>query len=272
MWELNYKEGWVPKNWCFWIGVLEKTLESSLDSKEIKPAHLKGDQPWILTARTDAKGEASVFRSSDVNRQLIGKVPDAGKDWGQKVKRCQRMRCLDIITNAMNMYLGKLQEMVRDREAWCAVVHGVSKSQTGLSNWTDVLVCLFGFIFYRILCASRTCISCPVLCHPMDWGPPGSSVHGTLQARILEWVAISYSRGSSPPRDGTCVSCVSCIGRWILYQYATWLGNHAHRYICNQFMSLYCGFGIFFMKIRVFEYLVDSYLLIVMDRTQWWEV
>ena len=87
LWDLDHKEGRVSKNWCLWTVALEKTPESPLDSKEIKPVTLKGNQPWIFTGRTDAEAEAPVFWSSDANRQLIGKVPDAGKDWGQKEKR-----------------------------------------------------------------------------------------------------------------------------------------------------------------------------------------
>ena len=118
----------MPKNWCVWTVVLEKTPESPLDSKEIKPVNLKGDEPWIFTERTEAEDEAPVFLSSDVNRWLIGKVPDAGKDGGQKEKRCQRMRWLDGITDARNTNLGKLQETVRDPEAWQAAVHEVTES------------------------------------------------------------------------------------------------------------------------------------------------
>ena len=87
LWELDCKEGRKPKNWCLQTVVLEETPESPLDSKEIKPVNLKGDQPWIVTVRTDAEAEAPVFWSSDANRQLIGKVPYAGRDWGQKEKR-----------------------------------------------------------------------------------------------------------------------------------------------------------------------------------------
>ena len=108
--------------WC-WVP------ESPLDSKVIKPVNLKGVQPWIFTGRTDVEAEAPVSWSSDVNRWLIGKVPDAGQDWGQKEKR---MRWLDCITDAMNMNLGQLREMVGDREAWCAAIHGVAKSWTWL--------------------------------------------------------------------------------------------------------------------------------------------
>ena len=87
LWELDYKEGRMPKNWCLWTVVLEKNPESPLDSKAIKPVNLKGDQPWLFTGRTHAEAEAPVFWSSDANRQFIGKVPDAGKDWGQEEKR-----------------------------------------------------------------------------------------------------------------------------------------------------------------------------------------
>ena len=84
MWELDHKEGWVPKNWCFQILVLEKTLESPLDGKEIKPVHPKGNQHWKLIGKTDA--EAPILWPSDVKNQLIGKDPDAGKDWRQEEK------------------------------------------------------------------------------------------------------------------------------------------------------------------------------------------
>ena len=83
---LDHKEGWAPKNWCFWTVVLEKTLESSLDSKEIKPVHPKGNQSWIFIGRTDAKAETPILWPPDVKSQLIGKNPDAGKDWRQEEK------------------------------------------------------------------------------------------------------------------------------------------------------------------------------------------
>ena len=86
MWELDYNESWAWKNWCFWIVVLEKTLLSPLDNKEIKPVNPKGNQPWILIGRTDAEVEAPTLWLPDVKNQLIGKDPDAGKDWRQKEK------------------------------------------------------------------------------------------------------------------------------------------------------------------------------------------
>ena len=86
MWELDYKESWVPKNWCFWTVVLDKTLESPLDSKEIQPVHPKGHQSWVFIGKTDAEAETPVLWAPDGKSWLIGKDPDAGKDWGQKEK------------------------------------------------------------------------------------------------------------------------------------------------------------------------------------------
>ena len=134
IWELNYKEGRALKNWCFPTVVLEKTFKNPLESKEIKPVNFKGNQPWILFGRTDAEPEAPILWSSDVNSWLIGKDPDAGKDWKGRKRGQQRMRWLDGITDVIDMNLGKLREMVRDREACCAVVHGVSKSRTWLAT------------------------------------------------------------------------------------------------------------------------------------------
>ena len=86
MWELDYKESWAPKDWCFWTVVLEKTLESPLDCKEIQPVHLKGDQPWVFTGRTDVEAETLILWPPDVKSWLTGKDPDAGKDWRQEEK------------------------------------------------------------------------------------------------------------------------------------------------------------------------------------------
>ena len=87
MWELDHKEDWVPKNWCLQIVVMQKTFESLLDSKEIKPINPKGNQPWIFIGRPDAEAEVPIVWLPDMNRWLIGKDPDAGKDWGQEEER-----------------------------------------------------------------------------------------------------------------------------------------------------------------------------------------
>ena len=105
MWELDYKESSAVKNWCFQIVVLEKTLESPLNCKEIQPVHPKGDQSWIFIGRTDAEAEAPILWPPDGKNWFIGRDPDAGKAWELEEKVQQQMRWLDGITDSVNMNL-----------------------------------------------------------------------------------------------------------------------------------------------------------------------
>jgi len=126
-WELDDKEGWALRNWCFQTVVLEKILESPLDGKEIKPVHSNGNQPWIFTGRTDAKAEAPILCPPDVKSWLIGKDPDAGKDWRQEEKGTMENEMVDGMTDSMDMSLSKIREIVKNREYWHAAVHGVTR-------------------------------------------------------------------------------------------------------------------------------------------------
>ena len=139
MWELDCEESWVPKNWCFWTVVLEKTLESPLDCKEIQPVHPIGDQSWVFIGRTDAKAETPILWPPHVKSWLIGKDPDAGRNWGQEEK----------VTTEDEM-AGWHHRLDRHKFEWTlgvgdgqgglsAVIHGVTKRRKGLRDWTELI-------------------------------------------------------------------------------------------------------------------------------------
>ena len=234
MWELAYKESWAPKNWCFWTVVLEKTLESPLDCKEIQPVNPKGNKSWIFIVRTGVEAEAPILWPPNVKIWLIGKDPDAGKD----LRKEEKWKTQDEMFGWHQWLEGHGFEQapgVGDRQGtYRAAVHWVVKSWTWLSDWTELIyICEVADISPRNLDSNLWFIQ-PVILHDLClcmlshfsrvqlcvtlWTAASQAPLSMwiLQVRTLEGVAMPSSRGSYWPRNQTCIFYVPCIGNWVL--------------------------------------------------------
>ena len=214
MWELDYKESWVPKNWCFWTVVLEKTLESPLDCKEIKPVNCKGNESWIFIGRTDVEAETPIPMPPDGTNWLIGKDPDAGKAWRREEKGTSEDEMVEWHHQLDEHEFEQALGMGDGQESLACFSHSATRTQTRLSNWTElgmqdkeekVKSSLRARSYFPINCCCRSVTRlCLTFCNPMDCSMPGFSVFHYLPEFAqtdVHWVndATQTSHSLSPP-------------------------------------------------------------------------
>jgi len=191
MWELDYKENWVLKNWCFWTVVLEKSLEGTLDCKEIQPVHPKGNQSWIFTGRTDSEAETPILWHLMWRTDTLEKTLMVGKIEGRRRRGQQRMRWLDDITNSMDMSLNNLQGLVMDRKSGMLQSKRLQRVGHDWStdlNWTDSCFLMFWwFLPYSEVNQLY------VYMYPLPFGHPSPPFHFSRSSQITKLSSLCYT-------------------------------------------------------------------------------